>query len=75
MAGWKKRYVQLNGNKQISYYTDESMVVRKGNIYLKGLTIHHIKRSSKTTDSKHHGLSIYIMYYILIIHIILAHCI
>ena len=56
LAGWKKRYLQLSANKQLGYYTDESMVQKKGTIFLNGLNIHDIKRSSKTSDSKHHGL-------------------
>eukprot|EP01083_Nonionella_stella_P224138 798122_1 len=58
LAGWKKRYLQLSSKQQLGYYTDESMVCKKGTIFLKNLTIHHIKRSSKTSDSKHHGFCV-----------------
>merc|ERR1712228_89105 len=58
LAGWKKRYLQLTGNKQVGYYTDDSMVKKKGTIWLASRTINHIKRSTKTSDSKHHGFCI-----------------
>eukprot|EP00483_Globobulimina_turgida_P005324 UN05334 len=52
-TGWKKRYLQLSSKHQLGYYSDETMVSKKGTIFLKPLTIHHIKRSSQTSDSKH----------------------
>eukprot|EP01084_Bolivina_argentea_P122447 216988_1 len=59
MAGWKKRYFQLNAKQQqIEYYTDESAVSKKGTIFLSNLTVDHIKRSSQTLDSKHHGFCV-----------------
>eukprot|EP00485_Elphidium_margaritaceum_P009071 CAMPEP_0202686624 /NCGR_PEP_ID=MMETSP1385-20130828/2373_1 /ASSEMBLY_ACC=CAM_ASM_000861 /TAXON_ID=933848 /ORGANISM="Elphidium margaritaceum" /LENGTH=489 /DNA_ID=CAMNT_0049341239 /DNA_START=24 /DNA_END=1493 /DNA_ORIENTATION=+ len=57
--GWKRRFIQLKGsNKQLNYYTDETMVQKKGTVFLSGLSIHHIARSTKTSDSQHHGFSI-----------------
>eukprot|EP01083_Nonionella_stella_P052420 139057_1 len=58
LHGWKKRYLQLSRTKHLAYYTDESMVKRKGTVFLSALSIHHIQRSAKASDSKHHGFCI-----------------
>eukprot|EP01084_Bolivina_argentea_P255746 430286_1 len=58
LAGWKQRYIQLNTKQQILYYTDESLKNQKGTVLLNELTIHHIKRSTKASDSKHSGFCV-----------------
>lgn len=55
LSGWKKRYLILHSDKQLRYYTDQKLTQNKGTISLWGLTIHDIKRSTKTNDPNHFG--------------------
>lgn len=61
LGGWKRRYLQLTSDKQLSYYTDETMTVKRVPISLDDITKSDIKVSSKSFNSKHHGFVPYIM--------------
>ena len=61
-TGWKKRFLRLTTDQQLSYFTDDDLMEQKGTVPLNGLNIYQIQKSSKSADSKQFGLfhSLYI---------------